>query len=528
MLIRYHTCVILAVLVAALLTPAVRVAAESSADLLWYKHQGAHLRDLARSVAMLPDGSVLVHGWVEDYWAPGETLVKPPSTGLRVLFLAKYSPLGALQWLKIGGSAHCDEGGHISALSDGTCVMGGTYGYAGAWGHFGYGEANYTYLMSFGKGTYIYDIAIAKYNPDGTLQWARRAGSNKYDECTDIGIAPDGSCFVTGFVSGTALFGDGDGVADNDVTIQVGESDWEKSFLAWYDTNGILGWAVEGNYGQCLAVQADGTCLIQKDGNLLQVTAGGTENAVDASAAGTIFDLHALPDGGFMAFSRQNGVFRYGSGHTLVWQAPVAGHRFAGSADGKAFVFNQTTGAVTGIGTDGSILWSRVVGERLRIEEMAAAPDGATFALAGGPDYSYPTTLFTGSETVSLTQRGSGDIFLGVFSGETRYYFQCGAQGYGSACLSPQKTYYTAGEAVRISAEPFFEGYEFSHWEGDLSGETGPVVSMTVAGDLNATAVFVAGPGVPEVPAAGCGGLLLAAAWAATMGYRRLRRSRLQ
>lgn len=526
MLNRHQAYVTLAVLAAALLAPAARVAAESSADLLWYKHQGAHLRDLARSVAILTDGSVLVHGWVEDYWAPGEALVKPPTTGLRVLFLAKYSPGGVLQWLKIGGSAHCDEGGHISALSDGVCVMGGTYSYGGAGGHFGYGEANYTFLSAFGTGNYIYDIVVAKYNPDGTLQWARSAGSNKYDECTDIGIAPDGSCFVTGFVQGTALFGGGDGVAGNDVTIQVSESNGQKSFLAWYDTHGVLGWAAEGNYGTCLAVQADGSCLIQKDGNLLRVTAGGSESVVDASAAGAIFDLHALADGGFMAFNRQNGVFRYGPDHTLMWQAPVAGHRFAGSADGKAFVFNQTTGAVTGIGADGSMLWSRAVGERLRVEGVAAAPDGATFALAGGPDYSYPTMLFTGSATVPLTQRGSGDIFLGVFSGETRYNLACGTQGYGSACIVPQKAYYTAGDVVRISAEPFFDGYEFSHWEGDLSGETGPVVSLTVSGDLNATAVFVAGPDAPEVPAAGCGALFLAVAWTAAAGYRRLRKSR--
>jgi hypothetical protein len=515
MLKQLLCCAILHVVLSVFIVSMGEAAAESTGDLLWYKHQGAEKRDLARSVALLPDGSTLLHGWVEDYWAPDQVLSKAPGIGLRALFLAKYNPGGELQWLKIDGTGHCDEGGHISALSDGTCVMGGTYSYGGASAYFGYREAHYTYLTPYGFGSYVYDIAIAKYNPDGTLQWARRAGSSKYDECTDIGMAPDGSCFVTGFVWATAAFGDGDGVTGNDATVELGEGEWDASFLAWYDTNGILGWVSKGQYGECLAVQPDGSCLIANGEGLVRVAADGTESAVDASAAGYIYDLESLNDGGFMAFNRQTGVFRYDASHTLMWNAPVAGHTFAASSDGEAFVFNQTTGTVTGIGEDGGVMWTRVVGQNLVIEAMAAAPTGATFALAGNVAYGSGTSLFTDGGTATLTQRGSGDIFLGVFSGETRYYLNCRSQGYGSACLTPQKNHYSLDEPVLITAEPFFEGYEFSHWEGDLAAETGPVVSMSVTGDLNATAVFVPGPDAQDVPAAGLaalGGLVAAIA----------------
>ena len=260
--------------------------------------------------------------------------------------------------------------------------------------------ANYTRLSSYGFGNYVYDIVIAKYNADGTLRWARRAGSASYDECTDIGIASDGSCFVTGFVRARAAFGDGDGVAENDTFVELSEGEWEQSFLAWYDTNGVLGWVSEGYYGDCLTVQSDGSCLIAKSGDLVRVAADGTESAVDASAAGAIYDLQSLSDGGFLAFNRQTGVFRYDASHALMWNAPAPGHQFTASRDGRAFVFNESIDTVTAIGEDGSVRWTRQMGQNLSIESMAAAPGGLALALVGNVSYS-GTTLFTGPEPVS-------------------------------------------------------------------------------------------------------------------------------
>ena len=75
---------------------------------------------------------------------------------------------------------------------------------------FGAGEVNQTTLVSAGGS----DVFLAKYKPDGTLVWARRAGGSFVGALSDLalGIAAlsDGTAFVTGKFTDTATFGLGE------------------------------------------------------------------------------------------------------------------------------------------------------------------------------------------------------------------------------------------------------------------------------------------------------------------------------
>ncbi|MBU1024220.1 hypothetical protein KKB99_08065, partial [bacterium] len=52
------------------------------------------------------------------------------------------------------------------------------------------------------------DIFVARYNPDGALTWAKRAGgSDGYDEGLGTTTLSDDSTVVTGYFSGTSTFG---------------------------------------------------------------------------------------------------------------------------------------------------------------------------------------------------------------------------------------------------------------------------------------------------------------------------------
>jgi hypothetical protein len=76
---------------------------------------------------------------------------------------------------------------------------------------FGPGEPNQTVLTSAGD----FDIFIARYNPEGTLAWAKCAGGpDGYDIWDERGLGittlSDNSTTVTGNFSGSATFGLGE------------------------------------------------------------------------------------------------------------------------------------------------------------------------------------------------------------------------------------------------------------------------------------------------------------------------------
>jgi hypothetical protein len=123
------------------------------------------------------------------------------------MFIARYNPDGTLAWAKrAGGVFFLAVGLEITTLSDNlTAVTGSFYGSA----TFGPGEPNQTVLTSAGG----YDIFIARYNPDGTLAWAKRAGgASSYYEDSGNGITTlsDNSTVVTGAFYGSATFGPGE------------------------------------------------------------------------------------------------------------------------------------------------------------------------------------------------------------------------------------------------------------------------------------------------------------------------------
>lgn len=60
--------------------------------------------------------------------------------------------------------------------------------------------------------------------------------------------------------------------------------------------------------------------------------------------------------------------------------------------------------------------------------------------------------------------------------------------GAGTVAKSPDKTSYNYNEIVQLTASPS-SGFNFDHWEGDLSGASNPV-NITMNGNKNITAVF--------------------------------------
>ena len=97
------------------------------------------------------------------------------------------------------------------------------------------------------------DVCLIKLNPAGEIVWIRLMGGTGLDRGLDIKPDNNGDIIVTGFFSGSALFGD-------TTLISSGFTD---VFVAKYNPNGVLQWVVHGSG----AYHDEGLCVAIDDQN---------------------------------------------------------------------------------------------------------------------------------------------------------------------------------------------------------------------------------------------------------------------
>ena len=208
--------------------------------LAWAKRAGGAGSDVGYGITTLSDNSTVVTGWFEGSATfgpsePNQTVLT--SAGGDDMFIARYNPNGTLAWAKrAGGALGWDEGYGITTLSDNSTVVTGNFDDSAT---FGLGEPNETVLIST---SYFSDIFIARYNPDGTLAWAKQAGGEDQEFSNGITALSDNSTVVTGYFGypdgKSATFGEGE--SNETVLTSAGEND---IFIARYNPNGTLAWA---------------------------------------------------------------------------------------------------------------------------------------------------------------------------------------------------------------------------------------------------------------------------------------------
>ncbi|NOY58069.1 MAG: hypothetical protein GXO75_03915, partial [Calditrichaeota bacterium] len=114
--------------------------------------------------------------------------------------MSAYAQVEQLQWAKNAGGTSDDWGFSIAFDDDGNSLV---TGYFEETATFNAGEPNETTLTSAGDK----DIFVAKYAPDGSLLWAKRAGGTSRERGYGIATDNTGNCVVTGRFQGTATFG---------------------------------------------------------------------------------------------------------------------------------------------------------------------------------------------------------------------------------------------------------------------------------------------------------------------------------
>jgi hypothetical protein len=237
-------------------------------SLAWARQLGG---DWGTGVAALSAGSAVVAGsfsGTPTFGAGEPNATMLISAGEIDVFVARYDADGRLVWAKSGGGDAIDEGRRVVALSDDSAVVLGDFQGTAT---FSAGDPSSMSLTSAGNS----DIFMVRYEADGSLAWAGRAGGADFESGQGATVLADDSVVATGTFRGTATFGQG--WPGETLLTSTGNRD---VFVARYARDGTLVWAKR---------------------------AGGTGAAYGVSAT-TLFDDSVVVAGGF------SGSFTLGPG----------------------------------------------------------------------------------------------------------------------------------------------------------------------------------------------------------------------
>jgi len=235
---------------------------QANGELAWARVLGGIDNDLAYDVEAMPDGGAVLTGEFQRtaYFDGAQANSAPIDFyGGSDIFLARYDGAGNLLWAKRAGGMGINRGNAIAVADNASILVTGEFRQQAV---FGEGETLETRLYSYGGA----DVFVARFGQDGSLQWARKAGSAQEEMADDIGwdvaAAPDGGVFVTGEYGETATFGGGESRQTKLVATGL-----DCAFLAKFDYYGFLEWVQGSNgtfsdEGTSVAALPDGSAVI--------------------------------------------------------------------------------------------------------------------------------------------------------------------------------------------------------------------------------------------------------------------------
>ena len=310
------------------------------------------------------------------------------SCGPSDVFLAKFTPDGALLWARRAGGPNDDRGNGVAVDGAGNAYVVGTFVGEDLAGRStidfdGDGVAELPYLGFF-------DVFLAKYNADGEFLWARSAGGVGIDRGYGVAADEAGNAYIVGeSLSGEGEFGTGRLFASSDF----------QGFLAKYDQDGVGLYGVQ--IGDLSAPVEANAVAVDADGNAY-VT--GYSNSPDLDPRGDDPDF----EGG-------NFVLKVGPDGDRLW---VRGGGGNGTAVGADAVY--AIGDESGFSDDGEDVFSKfdLSGEPLWAQP---APGGRAVALGGTGDV-FATGGVEGSAdldgdgSADVTSAGAEDIFVAQYA----------------------------------------------------------------------------------------------------------------
>jgi hypothetical protein len=291
-----------------------------------------------------------------------------------------------------------------------------------------------------------HDIWVAKYSPNGQLQWVRTAGGPDGDYARCLAVDPAGNTYVAGEIEGTAMFG----------SVQVqGHNGTNDIFVAKYDTNGNLVWAKyyggwSDDKARSIAIDASGNCYITGEikgaatfGSTTLNTNGGSED---------IFVAKLDPSGNALWAKRAGGSMDEGGKGIKV---DVNGNVFVAGFFGATADFSSSTSLTAPNGffdmflakydSNGNLQWVNNAGDDWDDVAWAIALDNSGNAYVTGEFNAAP--MF-GSQ--QLITNGMADVFIAKYNSSGAIQW---AQRFGGDLIDRARGIATDGTNVYVTGQ---------------------------------------------------------------------------
>jgi len=297
------------------------------------------------------------------------------------------------------------------------------------------------------------NVYIAKYDANGVLQWARRAGGAGGSDAQAFGVAVSANAvYVSGYFQGTINFNTPSATGSNEITSAGGLAGGNDAFLAKYDLNGNFQWArragstaSEASLSKVAVRGTDvywlGTFLGTANFNTPSATGS---NELTSAGGRDIFIAKYNDAGALQWLRRAGGIFddfpraiATGIGGVFVGgefydSMNVNGSNTINADDSAGCSSSCTDGFLFKLDFSGGVQWARRMGGGFSDSVYDVKADEfenvyLTGAFNGTANFNTPTA----SGSNELSSAGDWDIFVAAYDGVTGLY-QKGARAGGS------------------------------------------------------------------------------------------------
>jgi hypothetical protein len=460
-----------------------------------------------RGIATDAQGNVYVAGKFSGTATFGDTNSPVASFGDSDAFLAKYSTLGQLQWVRKFGGAGYDEANAVAVGTNGHVYVVGRYSGPGTFGGFTLTNANFAtgFTLEFDPGAT--NVLWAK---DDGLAW--------------FGVAADGNgnVSVVGQPAGFSLVG-------SKLVGPIALAKYNASGVRQWYTNSLAPNLSTSGAGQAIALDAAGNVHIA--GVFRRVVEFGATSLTNAAVANNVYDeifVAKFSSAGVPLWARRGGgegndqglgIGVDGGGNVIVTgycdNTTALNSGTSVQFDLGGFVFPGAVGGGLGnmflakFSPSGTGLWARKLGSPSYGAAVAVTPSGEFYATGnfrtasmdfGGVILDKP---FTQEELFVVKYDAAGNAMWGRRTSSTLPGTRFGR----AVAAMPDGSVYATGEYLSVSPIVFD-----NTTLGSKSGGTSMFVAKLAASDA-------AGPTVQSVRLLGGGAIELAVSGTASQSF---------
>ncbi len=189
----------------------------------WGKSISGTMAKQVNDMALDNDGNILLTGFFQDsLLLGGQALV---SQGERDIFVAKYDPDGQFLWAQRAGAEGNSRGISVAADTENAVVVSGIFDRA----------IQFSDSLAFAANTFDNDVFVAKYDVDGRLLWAKKAGGVFDDRTSKLVTDTENNIYLTGNFAGRLTL---------DSTLEIlSNGNNDNFYLLRYAPDGTPRWA---------------------------------------------------------------------------------------------------------------------------------------------------------------------------------------------------------------------------------------------------------------------------------------------